>query len=142
MRWLLAIHWRRGLAWLLAETVLLCLVWVNVLASSERNGQPNLIGTSISSPPNASVLNSLHEISGVTLSPDGASGVIELRLRDIRSGNYWDWQRERWVPDACIQFNAPEGILTPWTIAVPRLSTVPQVYLSHDLQRIGGPTRT
>ena len=123
VRWLLAIHWKRGLAWLLAETVLLSLVWVNVLASNERNGQPNLIGTSISSPLHASVLKSLHEISGVTLSPEGASGVIELRLRDIRSGNYWDWQQERWVPDACIQFSAPEGVLTPWSIAVPRLST-------------------
>lgn len=102
---------------------LLCLVWVNVLASSEGNGPRNLSGTSISSPANGSVLNSLHEISGTTLSPNGASGVIELRLRDIRSGNYWDWQQERWVPDACIQFSAPEGILTPWTISVPRLSS-------------------
>ena len=123
VRWLFAIHWRRGLAWVVAETALLCLVWVNVLASSPGNRISNPVGTSISSPAHGSILNSLREISGVSLSPNSASGVIELRLRDIRSGNYWDWQEERWVADACIQFSAPEGILTPWTIAVPRLST-------------------
>ncbi len=120
--WISAIRWNRGLAWIIAESALLCLLWVDVLASPNQSDPANPVGVSIASPRNGMACNHLSEVSGVMFCPSGTVGHVHIRLKHIATGTTWNWREEGWSPDSWIQFDAPEGVVTPWALAPPKLA--------------------
>jgi len=121
-RWFSSIRWNRGLVWIIAESALLCLLWVNVLASPNRSDPANPVGASIASPLNGAAFNHLTEVSGEMFCPSGMVGHVRISLKHIATGTTWNWKEDGWSADSWIQFDAPEGIVTPWALSVPKLA--------------------
>jgi hypothetical protein len=113
-------RWTRKLMWIVGELALLSILWVNVLASDPPRA--HLIGTTILSPANGSVVSTVGEISGETLCPSGLNGTVQIRLRHVATAKTWDWSEERWSDDSAVEFKAIEGTQTPWRILLPRLA--------------------
>jgi hypothetical protein len=110
----------RKLFWISGELVLVFLLWVNVLAADRPRA--HLIGTTISSPTNGSIVSTIREISGETLCPAGLSGAVQIRLRHVATGKFWDWAEDRWNDNGALEFIPAEGTQTPWRILLPQLA--------------------
>jgi hypothetical protein len=117
----LRVRWNRAVVWIVAEILLLSLLWVNVLAS--ESPPRNFTGRAlIVSPTNAAALSAVHEISGLAYLPKGALGRAEIRLRQVATRKCWDWTSDGWRDEGVLRIPLSEGIAVPWNIVTPELA--------------------
>jgi len=114
-------RWNRAALWVAAEAALFCALWVNVLAADAPKNR--LTGTCVvQNPLNAASIHSLQTFRGFVDAPEGVNGTMQMRLRHIATGRFWDWTAQQWSDDGLLTIPVTEPGRTPWTVVAPALA--------------------